>query len=110
MKKKKKSRAAQIIICGFTYQVAWCDEIRDQNDNRLLGETSYDNHLIKIQNDMDEEQTQDVLHHEILHAIIVETGARNLFQREGIKDTNEFEELFIRMISPALTQALRTLK
>ena len=99
-----------ITICGVKYKVQYVDEIRSSNDQRLLGMCDETNKTISIESGKSKEETAEIEMHEVLHAVINNSGAYELFAREGIDRPIDFAELLIRIISPHLSSALRSIK
>jgi Zn-dependent peptidase ImmA (M78 family) len=91
-----------IKICGFDWEIIESQDVANSNEN--FGETHYRNQKIFIEPSEKQQKKEQVLLHEIIHAIFWQTG---MWQRLKNKDYNPDEEEISQSISFMLYQVLK---
>jgi len=106
----KRKKLGKMIICGVPYQVTLgnADNFLHDIANRW-GETDHVEMQININSKPSLEMKEDTLLHECLHAILQQSGAKDMMLRAGINDINSFEETLIRIITPHLLNVIKQL-
>lgn len=97
-----KKLIGKIITAGIEYKVYSCsDDIMDS----CFGKTFTATQEIWL-GPMTKTMFQDTLYHEALHALWHSSGLHQLVQNSGTMTPHNFQELFIRIITPHLIPTL----
>lgn len=100
----------KLTICNLPWTVISKKPDKHLSEDRLWGRSDFHNHLIEINTDRNKEGQGETLIHEILHVIINQSGAYEALVRAGVQNTPDFEEMFVRIISPHLYNVIEQLK
>lgn len=91
----KDKNVCSIKVGGISYQVYLMDKVEIEGDSNYLGSCNTETSRIEIKRGLSEEKTEQVLIHELLHAIIEEAS---------IESDNE--EFIVTQLAPVLHQVL----
>jgi Zn-dependent peptidase ImmA (M78 family) len=108
---KGPRQVGEVNICGVPYAILVADE---QTDESLVGAFGYVKtygQQIVLNSGQGAHKMQQTMMHEILHAIMAESGihaylAAEVGQSIGSDKMSEVEETLIRLLSPHLVMAL----
>lgn len=98
-----------IDAAGIPFKVYMVDQPKSDK-SEAFGTTNRITHEIEIKRGMSKEFTFDTLLHEVQHAIWECSGLYELVVRAGVDKPFEFEELFIRVMTPHLVKALKSVE
>ena len=90
---------SQVQIGPFTWRIDFVDEI---NEGRRYGDTNEMQLRIRVATNVPLQQQQDTLVHELLHAIIVTSGASATW-----KNADDLDEIVVATCSSLLWQVIR---
>ena len=84
----------KINICGIPHKIKYCEDEFD-GENTHYGQVDYGKAEIKISKNVSEEQQEEALCHEVLHAIFVHIGRNDLAE----------DETFVQSLANAVYQS-----
>jgi hypothetical protein len=102
-----KKHPKHAIICGSTIDIFYVDSVVADDGTPCNGLSDSDNGWIKIDKNIPEGMLQDTFLHEMLHILICNSGAYQLFLNSKIKDVDDFSELLIRILTPHLKSLMK---
>jgi hypothetical protein len=105
MPRKKPQPLTSINIAGKTYSITYEDEIIESG-YLCDGVTCIADATIKIAKGMDAVHTKQILLHEIVHALLNDSGAAYLM-KQNIENKEEFEETLVRVLTPVLMEVIK---
>lgn len=105
-----KKKQSKIRVCGIWYEIVSMSEEDEPQLEGAEGLCDHKNCRIVLKTGIDQNRVKDTLVHEILHALINESGVRNELETLAHKDAGEVEERIVRMLTPHLCDLLEQLK
>ncbi len=102
-------KVGELTIAGFRYRLYCCDENEEKTgiEDGVGGMCHLSDQLIAINRTVSEEQQEDTVIHETLHALLYHSGAQEYLSKKLRLDKNseayeEVEETLLQLLSPHL--------